>query len=73
MAKITLVNIDVANNHKKFWTIKVDGCVARCTWGRIGSWEQSKEFEFDTDGEARRFAAKKVDSKLDGGYVQVGR
>lgn len=72
MNRITLVNINAAKNHKKFWNVEVSGRTALCSWGRIGSWEQTKEFTFHSNQEAVEFAVDKAASKLDRGYIRVG-
>jgi len=72
MNRITLVNINAAENHKKFWEVEVVRCKAICSWGRIGSWCQRKEFKFASPAQAAEFAVDKAASKLDRGYVRVG-
>lgn len=44
------------------------GRVAVCSWGRIGSWEQEKEFNFRSVNSAIEFAVRKAASKIAKGY-----
>jgi WGR domain. len=46
MKPVRLVN--TTEGHRKFWAVEVVGRKALCSWGRIGTWIQSKEFQFDS-------------------------
>jgi len=66
MKPVRLVN--TTEGHRKFWAVEVVGRKALCSWGRIGTWIQSKEFQFDSADAAIDFACKKAQSKLGKGY-----
>lgn len=70
MSKV-LVNINEAQNHRKFYEVKVVGSVVKLHWGRIGTRGQKQVHEFGDKAEACAFAADKVFSKLGRGYVVV--
>jgi predicted DNA-binding WGR domain protein len=67
----TLVLIDPTVNAKKFWTVAVFGSTVTCTWGRIGTGGQSKNFPFGSTWAAKAYADKKRWEKLDKGYVRI--
>lgn len=65
----TLININPIVNMRKFYTVTVNGDASvTCTWGRIGTRGQSQTFDMISCDAARRFAMKKLQSKLDKGY-----
>lgn len=66
---IKLVNINIRANHFKFWEARLVGTSIVCSWGRIGSWTQSKVFAFRSKSAAIEFAEKKAASKLGRGYA----
>jgi predicted DNA-binding WGR domain protein len=70
MTRIELTN--TTENHNKFWIGEMldGGRRVRCTWGRIGSLGNEKEFRFDDTGGARRFLNQKCNEKLRKGYVE---
>lgn len=71
-ATVTLKKVNPAKNTRKFWTIqRVGRTKALCSWGRIGSWIQSKVFQFVDKNDMLDFFDKKVNEKLNRGYVVV--
>lgn len=68
----TLINIDPVVNHRKFYTVTLNGNEVTFHWGRIGTRGQTKTERFASNLEARRAAHSKLWSKIDRGYERVG-
>ena len=69
MASASLVFQDEVSN--KFWNIETDGKSFTRSWGRIGTFGQSKKETFWDATVCERQAQKLIDSKVKKGYVQA--
>jgi predicted DNA-binding WGR domain protein len=55
--------------HSKFWKAELGLKVVRCSWGRIGTSGQSKDFTFASQMAAQCHFDSKVSEKLGHGYT----
>ena len=61
----------IGGKSKKFWEIVYDGTEVITWWGRIGTEGQELSKRFRTERNARNYVLKKIEEKLDKGYVEV--
>lgn len=70
VGEISLKKVNEATNTRKFWRVQPIGHKRlMVSWGRIGSWIQSKVFTFVDMVDVEDFVERKVASKLRKGYV----
>ena len=63
--------IDGANNHFKFYRVKVTGDSWTAYWGRIGKWTQSRTYHEVSEWAAKSAANERFASKVAKGYSEL--
>lgn len=69
MVSASLVCQDTRSN--KFWNIETDGKKSTTSWGRIGTFGQSKTKKFYSEQQCERKAKEIIASKIKKGYVEA--